>query len=214
MAQSLKVIGLCLLGVTLAGCGIFGKKTSAVRQSDVMTIQERADAAYRSNDMGHAASLYLKLTKLAPKDADNWYMLGNAYVRTQQPDNAVQAYQQAIARNPNHSRAWHNLGMVRMRQAMAAFVSSASTAQPRDPMRQVSTQLADELARIGLGSEGGGQSQPQVTTTSARVNLTRSTARRAASASVNVDTTTSKASPSDPYLVRRKPGGSTSTDEP
>jgi tetratricopeptide (TPR) repeat protein len=134
---------------------------------------------------------------MVPQEADYWYMLVNAYVRMQEPDRAVQAYQQAIARNPDHTRAWHNLGIVRMRQAMAAFVSSASTAKAGDPMRELSTQLADELAHIGLGGENSGQTQAQLTTASPRpVYVVRPAARSAAG------------------LVRRKPGGSASKDQP
>jgi hypothetical protein len=85
-------------------------------------------------------------------------------VRTQQPDQAVQAYQQAIVRNPNHTRAWHNLGIVRMRQAMAAFVSSASTAPAEDPMHDVSTHLVAELGRISSSGVNVGKSQDLLAT--------------------------------------------------
>ena len=164
MAQSLKSACCLLLSVLLAGCSAMATKTPTQRLTHVLTTQQQAEAAYRSNDMEHAAALYLQLTRTIPQEADYWYMLGNTYVRTQQPDKAVQAYQQAIARNPNHARAWHNLGIVRMRQATAAFVSSAGTAKPDDPMYAVSTRLADELARIGSASTDSGKTQDQVCT--------------------------------------------------
>jgi len=215
MAQSLKVIGWCLLTVILAGCGTLATtKTSTQRLSDVLTTQDQADAAYRSNDMQHAAALYLKLTKMVPQEADYWYMLGNAYVRTEQPDEAVSAYQQAIARNPNHTRAWHNLGIVRMRQAMAAFVSSASAAKPGDPMHDVSTQLADELARIGLGGVTSAQTQAQVSASSRPVSVTRSAARSAAGTTATSGSTARKTWSSDSYPGRRKPGVAASSDPP
>lgn len=160
MAHSLKVAGWLAIAVLLAGCGIVPTtKTSTQRLTNVLTTQQQAEAAYHSGDMEHAAALYLQLTKMIPQEADYWYMLGNTYVRTQQPDQAVQAYQQAIVRNPNHTRAWHNLGIVRMRQAMAAFVSSASTAKAGDPMHEVSTHLVAELGRIS--SDGVGSGKPQ-----------------------------------------------------
>jgi cytochrome c-type biogenesis protein CcmH/NrfG len=198
MAQSLKVASGLVLTLLLAGCGTLPvTKTSSQRLSNVLTTQDQAEAAYGSNDMQHAATLYLQLTKMVPQEADYWYMLGNAYVRTQEPDRAVQAYQQAIARNPDHTRAWHNLGIVRMRQAMAAFVSSAGTAKAGDPMRELSTQLADELARIGSGGENSSQTQAQLITASPRpVYVGRPAARSATG------------------LVRRKPGGSASKDQP
>jgi hypothetical protein len=166
MAHSLKVACWFLLTV-LAGCGIAPlTKTPTQRLTYVLTTQQQADAAYQSGDMKHAAALYLQLTRIIPQEADYWYMLGNAYVRTQQPDQAVQAYQQAIVLNPDHARALHNLGIVRMRQATAAFVSSASTAKAEDPMHEVSTRLVDELAHIGSGGANSGKPQDQVPKTS------------------------------------------------
>jgi cytochrome c-type biogenesis protein CcmH/NrfG len=159
MAHSLKIAGAFAIAVLLSGCSMVPHtNTSAQKLNHVLTTQQQASEAYQADDMEHASALYLKLTRLIPQEADYWYMLGNTYVRLQQPDQAVQAYQQAIARNPNHSRAWHNLGIVRMRQAMAAFVSSAGTAKAGDPMNEVSTQLADQLARI---SSGGGKPADQ-----------------------------------------------------
>lgn len=148
------ILSVMLLGAALvAGCATSSTaaKTSTPerRLADVLTTQHDADAAYHAGNLDTAATLYLQLTKLIPQEANYWYLLGNTYVRMQQPDLAVQAYQQAIMRHPKHARAWHNLGIVRMRQAEAAFVSSASTATVADPMHDVSSHLADALATIG-----------------------------------------------------------------
>jgi tetratricopeptide (TPR) repeat protein len=165
MAHAMKVACWFALAVLLAGCGIVPlTKTSTPRLTYVLSTQQQAEAAYRSGDMEHATAFYLQLTRMIPQEADYWYMLGNTYVRTQQPDQAVQAYQQAIMRNPNHTRAWHNLGIVRMRQAMAAFVSSASTATAEDPMHEVSTHLVAELGRISSGAVNSGKPQDSLST--------------------------------------------------
>jgi Flp pilus assembly protein TadD len=209
MAYALKITGACLLSVILAGCGTVSPKTGSQRLSYVLTTQDQADAAYRSNDMQHAAALYLQLTKLVPQEADYWYMLGNSYVRTQQPDEAVQAYQQAISRNPNHTRAWHNLGIVRMRQAVAAFVSSASTSKAGDPMYEMSTRLANELARIG--SDVGNKPASQTSTASpVPVNVSRPTSRTATGAAARA----TKPASSDSYAARKRPGTSAATSQP
>ena len=213
MAQSLKIVSWFVLAMVLTGCGI--TRPSTHRLANVLNTQEQADAAYRSNDMQHAAALYLQLTRIVPQEAEYLYMLGNAYVRIEQPDQAVQAYQQAIARNPNHTRAWHNLGIVRMRQAMAAFVSSADTARAGDPMRELSTQLADQLARIGQGSLNS--SKPQVQTASATPvpvassrRITRGAAgRRPATPNNTASDSWSNTAP----VARRKPGASADADQ-
>jgi hypothetical protein len=184
MARSLKLAAGLLVTVSLAGCLTAPfTKTSTQRLNQVLSTQQQAEAAYKSGDMVRAATLYQQLTKTIPQEANYWYMLGNTYVRTEQPDQAVQAYQQAVARNPNHTRAWHNLGIVRMRQAMAAFVSSASTAKPEDPMHEISSQLVDALTRIssGTGTASGAKSQEEVSTVSALpVSVSRPTAGSAA----------------------------------
>jgi len=163
MAQSLKVVVGFLLTALVVGCSSLAPtKNSAERLNYVLTTQQQAESAYHSGDMARASASYLQLTKMIPQEAEYWFMLGNTYVRTQQPDQAVQAYQQAIARNPNHTRAWHNLGIVRMRQASAAFVSSATTAKPDDPMHEMSTRLADDLARISSKAVSNGKPDEQV----------------------------------------------------
>ncbi|HUA82060.1 MAG TPA: tetratricopeptide repeat protein [Dyella sp.] len=152
MAASLRLSSLLFAAALLAGCATApGSTPHAPQLADVLTTQKDAENAYRAGDMDRAAKLYQQLTTMIPQEADYWFMLGNTYVRLQEPDAAVTAYQQAITRNPNHARAWHNLGIVRLRQAEAAFVSSASTARDGDPTRGLSSQLAEDLARIRTG---------------------------------------------------------------
>jgi cytochrome c-type biogenesis protein CcmH/NrfG len=203
MAQSLKPAGCLLLGVLLAGCSHMATKTPTQRLNHVLTTQQQAEAAYRSNDMQHAEALYLQLTRMIPQEADYWYMLGNTYVRTQQPDNAVQAFQQAILRNPNHARAWHNLGIVRMRQATAAFVSSASTAKADDPLQALSTHLADELARIGTGSANSGKTRDRVSMATPRPDNER--ARTATVIAAAPDPAAAESWSSAPNPVSKRP---------
>lgn len=213
MRNSLKIAGWCLLGVLLAGCASTpNTKASNQRLTNVLTTQKQAEAAYTSNDMQRAVALYLQLTKLIPQEADYWYMLGNAYVRTDQPDRAVEAYQQAIIRNPNHTRAWHNLGIVRMRQAMAAFTSSAGTAKAGDPMHEVSSELVNELARIGSGTVSSNKFQDSASMASPLpVPVSGPAASTAARMTAAAGTAAAKPGSNDSYPVRRRPGESAGT---
>jgi len=198
MAHSLKIAGWFLLSVLLTACNALpSTKSPSQRLSYVLTTQQQAEAAYRSNDMEHAAGLYLQLTRMIPQEAEYWYMLGNTYVRTQRPEDAVQAYQQTIARNPKHARAWHNLGIVRMRQATAAFAASADAAKAEDPLHEISTELANQLARIGGSRGNGGNLQEQTST--AAPSPPDSVATVGSAAIV-------KSSGSDAAPLRRRPG--------
>jgi tetratricopeptide (TPR) repeat protein len=110
--------------------------------------EQEADKAYTAGDMARAAQLYAELLKTTPDEAEYWYRLGNAHFRLQQPDEAVADYGRALQINPAHARAWHNLGVVRMRQAQAAMIASAANAKGDDPLHDSSKVMADRITDI------------------------------------------------------------------
>jgi tetratricopeptide (TPR) repeat protein len=148
MARTMKMKLAWLCCMALAGCSSAPARHAAKLDS-ILQTQQQADQAYTSGDMAGSIALYQKLTEAVPQEADYWYRLGNAYARLQQPDQAVDAYQQAIKRNGAHARAWHNLAIVRMRQAQAALIVSVSSAAKDDPIRAQSDQLLKALEKAG-----------------------------------------------------------------
>lgn len=148
MARTMKMKLAWLCCIALAGCSSAPARHAAKLDS-VLQVQQQADQAYTSGDMAGSIPLYQKLTEAVPQEAEYWYRLGNAYARLQQPDQAVDAYQQAIKRNGAHARAWHNLAIVRMRQAQAALIVSVSSAAKDDPIRAQSDQLLKALEKAG-----------------------------------------------------------------
>jgi len=140
---------ICLLA--MVGCATSApslKGAPEQKLGSVLELQKKADSAYHGGNVAEAVQDYTRLTQLIPEEPNYWYMLGNALVKAQEPDQAVLAYDQAIIRNPRHTRAWHNLGVIRLRQAQAAFVSSAETANAGDPIKQNSRRVADALTRV------------------------------------------------------------------
>lgn len=148
MARTMKMKLAWLCCTALAGCSSAPARHAAKLDS-ILQVQQQADQAYTSGDMPGSIALYQRLTEAVPQEADYWYRLGNAYARLQQPDQAVDAYQQAIKRNGAHARAWHNLAIVRMRQAQAALVTSVNSAAKDDPIRAQSDQLLKALENAG-----------------------------------------------------------------
>jgi tetratricopeptide (TPR) repeat protein len=61
---------------------------------------------------GAALKEYLLLTKLDPRNADNYYNCGQIYDQQNHPDSALGFYQKAIQLNPKHSKAHAALGLV------------------------------------------------------------------------------------------------------
>ena len=126
------------------------EKPSKANNKLTQFINEEQDAnrAYAAGNMERAAQLYADLLKTTPNEAEYWYRLGNAHFRLQQPDEAVADYGRALQLNPAHARAWHNLGVVRMRQAQAAMIASAANAKADDPLRDSSKVMAERITGI------------------------------------------------------------------
>jgi cytochrome c-type biogenesis protein CcmH/NrfG len=146
MAGNLRhaIVALPLLAA-LAGCAT----SSTSRLATTVDRQRQADRAYVEGNLAQALSGYQSLTRAMPQNADFWFRLGNVYARLKHPDEAVDAYQHALAIEPGHAKAWHNLGIIRLRQAEAAFGQSANTAAGIDPgLQKDSAGKAREIAAL------------------------------------------------------------------
>ena len=127
----LAIVALALLAM-LAGCAT----SRPSRLAATVERQRQADQAYVTGNLAQALSGYQALTRAWPQQADYWFRLGNVYARLQRPDAAVDAYAQALRIEPTHAKAWHNLGIIRLRQAEAAFGQSAHAAAGIDAALQ------------------------------------------------------------------------------
>ena len=79
-----------------------------------------ADLYFKRNEYQSAIRTYLSAISLvseselsqSPSIANIFYNLGNSYLRTQQLESAISAYQQAVDINPEMVSAWANMGSV------------------------------------------------------------------------------------------------------
>lgn len=146
MAGNLRhAIAALPLLAALAGCAT----SPASRLAATVDRQRQADRAYVEGKLAQALSGYQSLTRAMPQNADFWFRLGNVYARLKRPDEAVDAYQHALAIEPGHAKAWHNLGIIRLRQAEAAFMQSANVAAGIDPgLQKDSADKAHDIAAL------------------------------------------------------------------
>lgn len=142
MARRLITIAAVITAAGLAsGCAsVFQPSTEAM-----LTMQDHALRAYDQGDDAKAESLYLGIIKQTPEDAEAWFRLGNLYARSERPDNAAEAYQRALLLNPNDERAWYNLGIVRQRQAHAAFIQTWQLTSDSDPLHARSAAMIKQI---------------------------------------------------------------------
>ena len=138
-------IALPTLLLLLSGC-------SALRSqpNDIYALREQAQAAYAGEQDDKAEKLLLGLAREAPSEPETWVTLGNLYARSSRPDQAVDAYQKALMLNSTDARVWHNLGVVRVRQAWASFVQSYALVKGEDPLRAKLDSLIEAMEKIPL----------------------------------------------------------------
>jgi len=118
-----------VLALALAGCN-----TQYLLKSDADAIREHADAAYQNKDWQAAKQDYMYLTRQAGAGARDWYRLGNIYAYTNQPDDAVAAYHEALKYDQGNSDIWNNLGLVQLRQATQTFIDMVNHTDANDPL--------------------------------------------------------------------------------
>jgi tetratricopeptide (TPR) repeat protein len=115
---------------------------------DLVTINREAELAYESGEAAKAEALYKSLARRVPNDAEIWLRLGNLYARNNRPDEAANAYQRALMINNAESRAWHNLSVVRLRQAWAALLQAQANTNARDALAPQIDAALEHLAKL------------------------------------------------------------------
>jgi Flp pilus assembly protein TadD len=122
---------LLILLTGLTGCGAlpFGDD-----RSSVYDLQREALLAYDNDENAKAEKLLQALLRISPNDALTLFYLGNLYARTGRPEQAIDAYQKSLMINGADPRPWHNLGVIRLRQAQAAFIQAFDLTNPDDAL--------------------------------------------------------------------------------
>lgn len=127
---------MCLLRMTLlllllpaTGCSLL-----PMERDDLYELRREAQLAYAGSEDARAEKLLLGLVRAVPNDAEAWFYLGNLYARSKRPEEAINAYQKTLMLDRRDPRAWHNMGVVRLREAWAAFIQAHEVATPGDPL--------------------------------------------------------------------------------
>ncbi|MBX2932865.1 MAG: VWA domain-containing protein [Ferruginibacter sp.] len=99
---SLLLLGICLLPLT----------SSAQNDNSII---DKGNQAYEKKDYNNAINDYKKVTEKSPANATAQYNLGNALYKNKKPDEAIQAYDNAIAANitkAEKSKVFYNKAVV------------------------------------------------------------------------------------------------------
>ena len=141
---------MLVAAIALGGCS--AAVSTAIKAidnaPDLVTINREAELAYESGEAAKAEALYKSLARRVPTDAEIWLRLGNLYARNNRPDEAANAYQRALMINNAESRAWHNLSVVRLRQAWAALLQAQATTGAKDALAPQVDAALEHLAKL------------------------------------------------------------------
>ncbi|TCS37540.1 tetratricopeptide repeat protein [Paucimonas lemoignei] len=129
----------------LSGCAAFSG-----HDDDLYSLRRDAQVAYAGDQDERAEKLLLGVTRAVPNDVEAWFYLGNLYARTNRPDQAAQAYQKALMLNGNDAKVWHNLGVVRLREAWAALIQAYNAGPSDDPLHARLEALISGMEKLPL----------------------------------------------------------------
>lgn len=151
--RSLAAILLCAV---VAGCGMMESRPESGGE-EFLKMQREAKAAFDNGENARAEVLYKGLLRAQPNDAETWFRLGNLYAQSDNADQAVNAYQMCLSVNGNDARCWHNLGVVRLRQAWAALLRANTLTAPPEPIHAMSTDIIRALEKVPYLSDASGK---------------------------------------------------------
>ncbi len=148
-----------MLALVVAGCASDDRLVKP-DSGTLLDVDRKADSAYRSGDNEPAAELYRTLVESMPNESPYWYRLANTLVRVGNYNDAALAYQRTLVLDPKNARAWHNLGIVRLRQAQQSFAQGVENSRAGDQVFDESLRLSSAVFSLA-GAVGGETPNPE-----------------------------------------------------
>ena len=145
-----RLIFLILIALTLSGCNLLDIQPDKPLPeiSDITQLEQQAREAYANEDWATAAAAYKSLTVQLPGNSEPWFRLGNVYARANNLDAAVAAYRESLVRDHKNGKAWHNLGVIQLRQAANTFLEMQQYTEENDPLNFRARYAVNSIANL------------------------------------------------------------------
>ena len=117
-------------------------------KKDLTLIREEAYQAYDSKDYNTAITQFEILVENVPEEEEFWFRLGNSYARSEKPQLAVRAYQNALLRDSTHEKAWYNMGITQLQIALKTFVDMQSYVEQGSSLGKRGTNIRKDLFHL------------------------------------------------------------------
>jgi tetratricopeptide (TPR) repeat protein len=125
-------IGTALFAVTLL---LFLSACSSLpeRARDVIRLNIDAEVAYEEGRCEEAVKLYREIADHLPKDTQSLLRIGNCHARGKNTPRAIDAYREAIQRDPYFVKAWYNLSYLQAQDLGKTVAEMSMNTDPSDP---------------------------------------------------------------------------------
>lgn len=152
-----RLIAGAMLGAALllGGCAEspFRKQpdvASRISPQALMALQESAAVAYAQGNAPGAIGLYTQLVQSAPNDVQAWHRLGNLELLDEHYAQALLAYEHVLQLGGGDAGVWHNVAVIRLREAQAALnqVQAQAPSPANAMLRANSARAAQALPRV------------------------------------------------------------------
>ena len=143
-----------LLTLMLIGCQGTGGN-SLFESERLVSLKRQAAKAYSENRYADALPLYQKLNEEIPDDAHLWLRTGNTHARLNQPQDALRSYREALKYDSKLGNAWHNMGIIQLRQAANTFTRMVQHIDPDDPLYQRAIDMSEATLDALTGRSKG-----------------------------------------------------------
>jgi tetratricopeptide (TPR) repeat protein len=138
----MRILSLALAVLLLSGCA------GMMPASNLVELQNSANRDYAAKNFAEASDKYRRLAKAMPSDAGVRYQLGNSLARQGDVPGAIDSYREALLRDPQHARAWHNLLQVQLREALLTAGEMHRTLNPQQPQADRALGLGERLLDV------------------------------------------------------------------
>ncbi len=140
-----KILLLAILCVLMAACGINQPKLSS---DEIKTSYSIANKAYDDKNYKLALLEYLKLSETINSDAMIWFRIGNSYTRLENYEEAVKAYEKSVLIDPRLSKAWHNMGVIQLKQSVNTWRQMLTYISKDDALYDKALSLSKKLLEV------------------------------------------------------------------
>jgi tetratricopeptide (TPR) repeat protein len=138
-----------------AGCSST-KSTDIKNTINLVELENKAESAYIAGHLDMAEGLYRELIKNKDNYAPAWFRLGNIYTRSGRLDAGVSAYQRCLQLEQQHTKAWYNLAITRMRQSTDILIEAQKHVDTNSAAKKQMDDLFLELMRLQTGQVKAG----------------------------------------------------------